>query len=188
MTVTAVIPTADASSPSHPDHDRWVKESTLAMEVAHHCGVLDQPFSVAESENIRLLERMEARAREAPLVDPTPSAPRQSREERAAERGVTVRPAQPLSLVKQLSPSPCGRCGSCRHCKAEGRLVAVMHKAKLGDQELIALFGPFAMLALNARARLGQFRGMRKADIDRIVTMAIEVLCDRTVPSMGNWR
>ncbi len=48
------IPDA-ASNPTHPDHDRWVKDRTLRMEV-EHAKVLGLPLRIAEQENQRLLD------------------------------------------------------------------------------------------------------------------------------------
>ncbi len=71
---------------------------------------------------------------------------------------------------------------------AERRIVAISHKATAGDQQLLALMWPFALMALNSESRLGRFAGMSSRDIDRVMTMAAEELCDRTVRLMGEWR
>jgi hypothetical protein len=61
--IHAVTPTDAASDPLHPDHDRWVKERTLAMEVAH-AQRMGLGLRHAETENAYWLQRAEAKARE----------------------------------------------------------------------------------------------------------------------------
>ncbi len=185
MKVEAVTPAADASSMSHPNHARWVKERTLAMEV-DHVKVIGGTLRDAEDTNARSLERMEQRAArraaQPAIVGPAPSR----RDRRIADGGVFRR--APTALVKPAKPSPCGRCGTCRHCMCERRICAIAQKASAGDMQMFRLMEPFALMAVRSQGRIGKFAGRSSRDVDRILTAAAEELCDRTIPLMGEWR
>lgn len=185
MKVSAVTPTADASSPSHPDHDRWVKEKTLAMEVAH-AQVLGGSLRDAETENIRLLARMDALARaERPSVTP----PRKSRRQRFLERAVEVREALPRpATLTWLGSSPCGRCGTCRACLRERRILAISHMAtKERDPWALKSMWSIALFMFKISSNAGEFRGLTKSDARRRVEVAAEKLCDESVAKLGAW-
>lgn len=178
MSVVAVTPVEDASAPAHPDHARWVKERTLAMEVAH-AQLLGGSLRTAEDENNRLLEEMEARIREdkpAPLlVGP------ERRERRVAERGVTRRDPKPL--VPAAKTSPCGRCGTCVACIREKRVFAVIQKANQGDLRCAE-----AVWRLSMRVQLIQREPIGRLDRARKTDAVIEAFCDDSVKSFGPWR
>lgn len=196
MKVESVIPAPAAASVSHPGHARWVKEKTLAMEV-EHAKLLGGTSRDAEDENARQLERMEGLAREGAAPSSKPpaaaTAPRPSHEERVAARGVSMRELpkqrrkQPQK-VKLLKMSPCGRCGTCRRCMCERRILAISQKANAGDQKLLELMWPFALMATHAANRTGPFLGVRQRDVDRILARASEDLCDKSIRLMGEWR
>ena len=181
MKIVAVTPAADASDPAHPDHDRWVKDVTLKMEVA-------------EANNRRLLDRAERIAKDKPsgLVKkrkpPSVQQERQrrkSRLQRLQERAVTVKAAQPL--VSPLKLSPCGRCGTCRACMRERRVLAIIEKARAGDLSMLNLAWQMTATALDAQGGTGRYRDMNKADRDRAVTAKAEFICDQSVRWLGNW-
>jgi hypothetical protein len=183
--VTAVTPVADASSPSHSDHDRWVKEQTLAMEVAHAQRV-GGTLRDAEAENIRLLQRMEALAR---LEKPAICKPRKSRGQRMLERAVEVREALPKpKTLTWLGSSPCGRCGVCRACMRERRILAISHMAtQQKDPWALKSMWSIALFMYKISSGTGEFRGVTKSDARRRVESTAEKLCDDSIQRLGPW-
>lgn len=99
MKITAVTPSDAASDPKHPDHDRWVKETTLKIEV-EHAKRLGLSFRDAETENAYWLQRAEAKAREKPGAVPVSKTQRKrkTRDERLAERPVSRRVVESMSF------------------------------------------------------------------------------------------
>lgn len=188
MKVAAVTPSEDASNPSHPDHDRWVKEKTLKMEV-DHANALGLPLRYAETENLRLLERSERIANDKPKgLSKKKHAPgtNAGHGERQKKRGVTVRAAKPI--VPGMKLSPCGRCGTCVRCKREKRVFAMSLKAREGDHKFTVILWRLAMYAQQAQDGTGPFVGTNPADANRMVIRKLEEVCDATVPTMGPWR
>jgi hypothetical protein len=175
-----------AADPKHPDHDRWVKEQTLAIEVAH-AQRIGKSFRDAETENNRLLQRMEALARaEKPKAAPKP---RKSRQQRMLERAVEVREALPVKpAFTWLNSSPCGRCGLCRACRREKRILAISHRATKQREPwaLQAMWG-ITLVILRWKGRTGEFRGLNKTDADRRITAEAERICDESARHMGRW-
>lgn len=185
MKIAAVTPVGAASDPKHPDHARWVKETTLAMEVAH-AQRIGGTFRDAEAENARLLLRMEALARHE---KPTIAKPRRSRQERMLERAVEVRAAlpQPKTLT-WLGSSPCGRCGLCRACLREKRILAIGHLAtKERDAWAMKSMWNITLLLLRAKSAIGEFRGASKTKAQSLVVAAAEKICNASVKRMGAW-
>jgi hypothetical protein len=183
--IAAVTPTDAASDPNHPDHARWVKETTLAMEVAH-AQRMGGTLRDAEAENNRLLLRMEALARNE---KPTIAKPRRSRQERMLERAVEVKAAlpQPATLT-WLGSSPCGRCGVCRACLREKRILAIGHLAtKNRDPWAMKSMWNITLLLLRAKGGIGEFRGATKGRAHSLVVSAAEKLCDESVKRLGAW-
>jgi hypothetical protein len=183
--VAAVSVPDAASAPTHPEHDRWVKERTLAMEV-EHAQRMGGTFRDAEVENARMLQRMEALARaEKPAVRP----PRRSRRQRMLERAVEVREAMPAApAFTWLSSSPCGRCGVCRACKREKRILAISQRAiQQRDPWALKSMWSISLMLLRWKGKTGEFRGLNKVDADRVITAAAEKLCDESVKQMGRW-
>lgn len=193
MKISAVTVPDAASDPAHPDHDRWVKERTLKMEI-EHAKVLGLPMRFAEAENQRLLERSEQIAKDkkpalgkkkkAPAI--TPEHARQNRAERKAARGVTVKWAAPEVAGAKLSP--CGRCGTCIRCKREKRVFAMSIKARAGDLKFAVVLWRLAMYAQQAQDGTGRFAGVSPSDANRMVIRRLEEVCDATIPTMGEWR
>lgn len=181
MKVTAVTPTDAAADPAHPDHDRWVKETTLKVEV-EHAKRMGRSYRDAETENNFWLQRAE---RLAQIAKPEPSKPRQSHRERAAERGVTV--TAPRKEISILKLSPCGRCGTCPNCMRERRVLSIMQKRK-EDVFTAGLAGRLSVAAFSYSTRSGAFRGMSKRDADRKLTALVEEVCDASMTKMGDWR
>lgn len=193
MKITPVTIDSAASDASHPDHDRWVKETTLAMEV-EQAKRLGLPLSVAERENQRLLERAERIAKDSPQkLAKKKNAPgtqvdmeeRKSRLQRLQERAVTIRAAQPT--VSPLKLSPCGRCGTCRACMRERRVLLIIEKSRQGDRIMLNLAWQMTATAIDAHGGAGRFAGMSKADCDRIVAQKAEDICNRSERWLGKW-
>lgn len=187
MRIVPVTPGEDASSPAHPDHARWVKETTLAIEV-RHAQAIGGTFRDAESENNRLLERMEALARIEKPKPSKPTGPRKSREQRALDRAVSVKRALPEVKPSAKMP-PCKFCGGCLHCRRLIRMQAIRNKAlQEKDPWATTVMWRTALLLLRANAAAGEFVGKTKAEIDRMVTQSAESICDESVKVMGGWR
>lgn len=182
MKVTPVTAPAEASDPAHPEHDRWVKDVTLAreMEWAKTVGL---PTRVAEAENARLLELTAKQAKDAP-----PPAPKQNKKQpaetgRTDSRGVTRRVAAPAAA----EPKGC-ICGRCLDCKRNMRVMAIIERKRAGDVSALAYWNELTSTSLAAAAGVGRFKGLRKADIRRAMLATIDSICDRSVSLMGAWR
>jgi hypothetical protein len=188
--ITAVTPTDAAADPLHPDHDRWVKERTLAMEVAH-AQRMGLSLRHAETENAYWLQRAEAKAREStsPAVASPSAKKRKTRAERLAERPVVVKAAKPERKRTLKDLSPCGRCGLCRACKREKRIYALAIKARNErDPKLMELIKLLWLETMQASSRTGKFQGMSTRDANRIIARRLEDICDSTIPAMGEWK
>ncbi len=186
MKITAVTPIAAASSPSHPDHDRWVKEQTLKQEIAHHGNL-----RASETANMRALERLANRKRKPkrkPKPAPVPTA------EQLAASGVTIKPA-PKRKAPQMPP--CKLCRKCVWCKRAIRVSMIGIKARQEDlgalglmMELLAIHNA-ALSRKDYKDALGRelpFSRITGHDVDRAVTQGIEWVCDRSASFMGQWR
>lgn len=159
------------------------------MEV-DHAKVVGLGLREAEAENARLLERMEAMAREAKPSASKPTKPRKSRQQRMLERAVEVRDALPKRKeMTWLTSSPCGRCGACVPCKREKRILAISQKATQ-EKDPWALRSMWSIFLFMNRINggAGEFRGLSKADINRRVTAEAERVCDESVKFFGEWR
>jgi hypothetical protein len=188
--ITAVTPVAAAANPSHPDHARWVKEQTLAIE-AQHANKLGLSIRTAEVENSRQLERLANRKRK-------PAAPKKPKRidtpEQLAKQGVTQRVAKPL----KRAPLPaCKLCGLCLWCKRSRRISEILRHARELDMRAVGLANEVTAITAAALARndykdaLGRelpFSRITGHDVDKAVTMGIEWVCDRSVSFMGQWR
>lgn len=191
MKVEPVTPSDAAASPSHPDHARWVKERTLAIEV-RHAQNLGLPARVGEAENARLLQRMDALARNersavAPptrsrIIDPSKV---EWEERRRAAAGV-VRRKLKQRTVRDISP--CGRCGTCRACMRERRVQVICKLALKQDVAATTLVTKLLGTISDANACRGRFEAMAQRDRDRAVERVTEDVCDATIPTMGEWR
>lgn len=190
MNIKAVTPSASAASPSHPDHARWVKEVTLAQEVAH-AQSLGLSSRHAEAENMRQLERLANRKRKPRK----PKAPKKiDTAEQLAKQGVTQR----VAPVKKLPPvPPCKLCGQCLRCKRELRMSQIMTKARQQDPKALSLVQELVAIGFAANARrdyrdaIGRelpFSRLKGHDYNRAVTAGAEWVCDRSVSFMGQWR
>jgi hypothetical protein len=188
--VTAVTPSAAASSPSHPDHARWVKEHTLKMEV-EHARSIGQSTRDAETHNIRNLERLSNRKqkpKKPKKVIPVPTA------EKLAKEGVTVREAP----ARKAPPMPpCKLCRTCVWCKRAIRVSMIGIKSRQQDLKARALQDELTAIMMAAIGRrdykdaLGRelpFSRIVGKDVDKAVTQGIEWVCDRSASFMGQWR
>lgn len=188
MKITPVTLAADASSPTHPDHARWVKEQTLKREIAFHGGL-----RAAETANMRNLERLANRK----MRPAKPKKERKRKEithEQLAASGVTKR----IAPAKKLPPMPaCKLCRKCVRCKRELRMSQIMTKGRQQEPKALALVQELVAIVLAAQARkdykdaLGrELPFSRLGDIDRLcaITQGTEWVCDRSVSFMGQWR
>lgn len=190
MKVTAVTPSAAAANPSHPDHARWVKEQTLAIE-ANHASAAGVSFRDAETNNTRQLERLANRKRKPKK----PKAPRKNwTPELLAKQGVTVREAP-----KRKAPPmpPCKLCRVCVWCRRAIRVSHIGLRARQEDMRARALQDELNAIMIAAircrdyRDALGRelpFSRIKGHDVDKAVTQGIEWVCDRSIPFMGQWR
>lgn len=197
MKVTAVTPVAAAANPSHPDHARWVKEQTLAIET-RNAQAMGLSFRVAETENTRQLERLAARKRKkiAPKKVPRPiDSP-----EQLAKEGVTIRPAPEIKRGKVYPCKACCRGTWCREsirCKRAMRLRVIARLARKQDlravslQEEITAIMVAALRGRDYRDAIGRelpFSRLVGRDVDKAVTAGVEWVCDRSTSFMGQWR
>lgn len=190
MKITAVTPTAAASSPAHPDHARWVKEETLKIEM-RDAAARGLSFRDAESVNTRQLERLAGRKRKPKIAKP---ARRVDTPEQLAKSGVTVKKAR----ARRLPPMPeCKLCKQCTWCKRSLRMSQLATRARQLDQKALGLMLELAAIQMAASAgrdyrdAIGRelpFSRIRGADVSRAVTQGIEWVCDRSVSFMGQWR
>lgn len=190
MSIKAVSPSAGAANPSHPEHARWVKEQTLAIE-ANHANAAGLSFRHAESENMRALERLSNRK-----VKPRkPKAPKKiDTAEQLAKQGVTQR----VAPAKKLPPMPpCKLCGLCLRCRRELRMSQIMTKARQQDPKALSLIQELVAIGFAAESRkdykdaIGRelpFSRLKGYDRDKAVTAGADWVCDRSVPFMGQWR
>lgn len=178
MTITAVTPPDAASDPKHPDHDRWVKDRTLKMEI-EHAQLVGLTLRDAEAENARLLARAEQKAKESgPVVKP-PRTPSIAREQRHAERGITRKAPKKARLE-------CA-CGLCVPCRRKLRVLAIFqHRAADPGMKMLGddLFAAF----LGASTGVGSYKGLSKRDAKRALSIKIDAICDRSVYKLGAWR
>lgn len=194
MTVKAVTPTDAAASPVHPDHDRWVKERTLAME-ASHVNLVGGTFREAEDANRIALERLSSRQQaRKPKQAPAKRKKREVSMEELAAAGVTKRAAPVVAAPRSM----CNYCGRCIRCKREARVLAISNGAKLGDKRLVALMWELSGLLL--AAQLGNnYKGQTGLEYPfaRITSMVergrvrdagFTLVCDRSVAMLGEWR
>lgn len=177
MTIAAVTPPDAASDPAHPDHDRWVKEKTLRMEV-EHAQRLGLSLRYAEAENARLLARAEQKAKEEPVR--TVKAPSTARADRHAARGITRR--APKKQKRECA------CGTCTPCKRKMRVLAIFQRRTAGDIAMRTLGDDLFASFLAATTGKGAFVGMRPKDVARALSAAVDKICDRSVAALGAWR
>jgi len=184
LKITPVSAPDAASDPAHPDHDRWVKDTTLKMEI-EHAKRLGLPLRHAEAENVRLLELHDRTAK-----DQAPAGKRKPKPVGVATRkqhdGVIRRPARP-EKIKQAKLSPCGHCGTCVPCKREKRALLIIQRRKDSPAiDFLAL--RMFVAALQSQSSIGKFKGLSKRDAGRAVVAEIELVCDASVRHLGAWR
>ena len=177
MTIAAVTPPDAASDPKHPDHDRWVKEHTLKMEI-EHAQAARLTLRHAESENARLLARAEMKAKEAPTPMAKPS--RLARENRHAARGITRKDPK-----KQKPECACGICVPCRR---KMRVAAIFQRRKAGDMTMKQFADDLFTSFLAATTSKGAFACLRPKDAKRALAAKVDRICDASVFLMGAWR
>lgn len=177
MTITAVQPPDAASDPKHPDHDRWVKDRTLKMEI-EYAQLVGLTLRDAEAENARMLARAEQKAKEAPPVIAKPSP--LAREQRHAARGITRK------APKKVKPE-CA-CGVCIPCRRKMRVAAIFQRRKSGDMTMKQFADDLFTSFLAATTSKGAFAGLRPKDAKRALAAKVDRICDASVFLMGAWR
>lgn len=190
----------EAASPSHPQHARWVKERTLAMEIAHQQRI-GGTLREAEDANMRSLERLAARRRDDSPA-PQAAAPAGARDDqpnighsaRVAQRGVTRRAAAELETAPS---SPCNYCGQCVRCKREARVHAIMARARKDDPAARELTKEMvgAVWAQQQRRDYKSMAGVvypfsraKARQRQTMLNALIDAVCDRSVKLLGAWR
>lgn len=195
--IDSVSPSPAAAAPGHPDHDRWVKEQTLALEVAA-ARAEGRTLRDAERANNASLERLAGKKRElraapapaGPTVDPDAIA---RADERIAARGVT----RTAPTVRTLVPSRCRSCGRCLVCRRDMRILAINQSARKGDLRAAALAWDLAgaLLAMQGRKRYRggdgreyDFARLNRGGRERAFNALVASVCDRSVKLFGVWR
>lgn len=186
---------AAASSPSHPDHTRWVKERMLEREVSWLRGLgLDPGARAVEQKIDEGMLRLAARKREKrQLRDIRQPATRPDRDvarELAAESGYDFHRGAPRPLpVRAPRPFyPCLHCGVCDRCRREKRAMNIIRMARAGDDQCTPLAYAIIGAAMRAQARSHEFEGLTSHDANRVLTRIIEDVCDKSVRFAGAWR
>ena len=193
MSIRAVVPSDAAAAPTHPEHARWVKERTLAME-ANHATMVGGTFRQAESANLVALDRLASRqAKNKPRQRPAKRKCREVTAEDLAAAGVTKKPAEVIAAPA----SPCSHCGVCMRCKRERRVLAISAGAKAGNLDLVSLMWELSGLLLasqlgnNYRGQTGveyPFARLTPLDRSRVRDAGFTFVCDRSTPILGEWR
>jgi hypothetical protein len=167
--------------------DRAVKERTLALEV-RHAEATGGTFRDAETANIRNLERMAARKRDA---RPRPLAAKPKPMLRSELAGVTRTVAKP----KRVTMPRCKFCGLCRRCKRELRVAEILRRHRIGDVAVAPFANSLAIVVLahNMRRRYRdgsvefRFDELAGFQLDRALIAAVELVCERSALTMGTW-
>ncbi len=194
MSVKLITPAATASTPSHPNHARWVKERTLEVE-ARHTHVIGGSIRDAEDANNRNLIRLDARKREnkpKPVKQALDVSKREITHADLKEAGVTKR----RSSVVKIAAYKCKHCGMCRRCRRELRVSEIMRRNKVGDSSVMALANSLAVMVLahgmrklyrdgSVEFRFNVLEGLQR---NRALLAATELICERSSATMGAWR
>lgn len=189
MTIEAVTPVDAAASPAHPDHARWVKDRTLAME-AEHAKAIGLSMRDAETANLRNLDRLAARRR---LARPAATRPRAAaREPIAADPRVTKRVAKP----RKMPVLRCGFCGVCKTCKRNLRVGQIMQRRAQQEPLGIQLANALTIMVLAHDLRKVFKDCGAEYPFDRLtgharnaaLVAATERICDRSSVAWGDWR
>lgn len=192
MTVKAVTAPDAARDPKHPEHARWVKERTLAAEI-QHAQTIGLSARDAETANIRNLERLEARKRDA-KPRTTPAKPQRREVTRAdlAAANVTKRAA----TVRKVRPPRCNYCGVCVKCRRELRIRALINLSKTDPRAETLLWEVYAVMRAadlgkdfqDGTGRIVPISTMNGPQRRRVATDCINAVCDRSTALLGAWR
>lgn len=195
-------PSPAAAAPSHPHHPRWLKERTLALEVAHQ-GRIGGTLRDAESVNAASLQRLEAKKRARPVVTPSLVEKIESSKRREARREKLGVSYKPVAKVLVVPAKRCKSCGLCLVCRRELRISIILAKGREGDLEmqwladnLVAL--TFAMqkridckISPNRRARgkeVAFSRMILGGERNTAFCSAVAEICDWSSRALGAWR
>lgn len=189
MTVEAVTPVDAAASPAHPDHARWVKDRTFAME-ADHAKSIGLSMRDAETANLRNLDRLAARRRTARPAAARTGPPQ--REPVAVDPRVTKRVAKP----RKMPVLRCGFCGVCKTCKRNLRAGLIMQRKKQQDPLGMQLANALTMMVIAFDMRVIFKDCGAEYPFDRLtgharnaaLVAATERICDRSSVAWGDWR
>lgn len=190
MTIAAVTPVAAAADPKHPDHARWVKDRTLAME-AEHAKVLGLSARDAETANMRNLDRLASRSSARPARKAKPAQPARPEPARTDPR-VTKRVAKP----RKMPVLRCGFCGVCKTCKRNLRVGQIMQRRAQQEPLGIQLANALTIMVLAHDLRKIFKDCGAEYPFDRLtgharnaaLVAATERICDRSSVAWGDWR
>jgi len=177
--VTPISVPDSASDPAHPDHERWVKDRTLKMEI-EHAKAVGLSLRDAEVENRRLLERTEQIAKAA--QQQTSKKRNVGNAERQARRGVTKRAVADIGDVQ--ARCSCGRCIGCMRSK---RIMLIMQRGR-EDSTIGEIAKKLMVVSLQASAGKGPFLGLDRKDRERALHAYVDAACDASVRLLGAWR
>lgn len=191
--VKAVTIAADASAPTHPDHDRWVKEQTLATEI-EHAARTGGSLRTAEDTNIAALNRLAQRKA-------TPRKPaKQTKRKTFAHREISKKELQDAGVTKKVATKPTiakPPVISPDDQKWAFRVARIMELGRQGDKRAyqLALEVVAIKMAVSARrdykdanGRELPFSRLRGASVHRAVRAGMEWVCDRSRTLLGEWR
>jgi hypothetical protein len=195
VSVKIVTPSDAASSPSHPDHARWVKERTLGIE-ADHARTIGQSFRDAETANIENLIRLDARRNQK--RKPQKKAPKQTAKVALDPEHARIKEVKKtIPKIRTAPASKCNYCGFCRKCKRERRVSEIMAAARGGEQRAhhLAMEMTAIVMAMGSRrdykdaiGRELPFSRLTGADTMKALVTGCEWACDRSVSFLGEWR
>lgn len=181
MKVTPVSVPDTASDPAHPDHERWVKDRTLKMEI-DHAKAVGLSTRDAEAENAKMLERSAHIAAEQSAAPRKKAQPNAGHDERLTQRGITKR-----AVAKEKPPTKRCSCGRCTGCMRSQRIMLIMQRGK-EDDALAVLAKKLMVVSLQASAGTGPFVGLGKKDRERALHSYVDAACDASVTKLGAWR
>ena len=192
MRISAVSPDAAAANPAHPDHARWVKDRTLALESAH-AQVLGLSMRDAETANARNLDRLDARQARRPARKPKAVTTARRELTRAdLDAGVTKRTPK----ARKMPVLRCGFCGVCKTCKRNRRVGEIMQRRAQHEPLAIQLANALTIMVLAHDLRKVFKDCGAEYPFDRLtgharnaaLVAATERICDRSEAAWGAWR
>jgi hypothetical protein len=196
--------TEDQSSPEHPEHQRWVKQ-TLVEDTQKWMQTLppSQQWTHPQierkiSEDVRLHYAKERDdVAHVPIAPPPvehrgddPAAEMAENLGYQFERKEATNDDASLGAFRRDSMA-CKFCGTCRNCSRIARVQMLVGIYRDSDGNVQAQFpglvGELMRLFWQKSQGIGQFEGKSKRDVVRIFNRGIDDICDRSVPILGKW-